>query len=113
LWEAEFKGRLTKLVEDISRQPSVWAVAWLFLAAFSQAYNENCVQKTEQKGLKNLQFGQKSLCTVRTKEGMVSEEISPTFKKPRTLHWDYRKDTLEASQKLVTLHHHRLKGLRE
>jgi hypothetical protein len=52
------------------------AVAWLFLAAFSQVYSENQEQKAEQKDLKNLQFDQKSLCKVGIKEVIVSAEIT-------------------------------------
>jgi hypothetical protein len=69
LWEAEFKGnRVMNLVEEISKQPSIQAVAWLLLDAFSQVYSENQEQRTEQKFLKNLQFGQKSQCKVGAKE---------------------------------------------
>lgn len=38
------------------------AVAWLFAGASSQVYNENEEQRTEEKSMEKLQFGQKSLC---------------------------------------------------
>jgi hypothetical protein len=45
------------------------------LAAFSLVYSENQEQKEEQqKDLKNLKFGQKSLHKVDAKEGMVSKK---------------------------------------
>jgi hypothetical protein len=51
--EAEFKGdTLINLMEEMLGQPSIQAVAWLLLAAFSQIYNENWEQKAEQKNLK-------------------------------------------------------------
>jgi predicted alpha-1,6-mannanase (GH76 family) len=40
---------LIHLAEEISRQLSIQTVAWLLLAALSQAYSENPVQKAEQK----------------------------------------------------------------
>jgi hypothetical protein len=45
---AEFKGDgLTNLTEEISREPSTQAAAWILLIAFSQIDNENCEQKSE------------------------------------------------------------------
>jgi hypothetical protein len=41
LWESELKNDgLIHLVEEISKQPSIQAVACLLLAAFSQIYSE-------------------------------------------------------------------------
>jgi hypothetical protein len=54
LWESKFKGdELIYLVEESLRQPSIQAVAWLLLAAFSQIYSENWKQM-EQKYLKSM-----------------------------------------------------------
>jgi hypothetical protein len=85
LWEAEFNGNgLIKLVEEISRQASIYSVTWLLLAAFRQVYSENWEQKAEQKDLKNSQFVQESQCKDGGKECMISEEISTIEKKPTT-----------------------------
>jgi hypothetical protein len=70
-------------------------VSWFLLTVFSHVYSENCEQKAEQEGLKNLQFAEKrSTCNVGGKGSMADEEI----RKPSTLHWHNRKDILRASQ---------------
>jgi hypothetical protein len=46
LLEAKFKGETNGLVEEISSQHSIQAVAWVFLAAFRQIYSEILEQKT-------------------------------------------------------------------
>jgi hypothetical protein len=55
-----------------------------------------CVQRicANKKKRKKLQFGQKSQYKIRGKKGIVSEEISSIKKKPWTLHWDNREDSL-------------------
>jgi hypothetical protein len=41
-------------VEEISRQPSIQAVVWALLAAFTQIYSGNKEQKAEWKDLEKL-----------------------------------------------------------
>jgi hypothetical protein len=56
-WEAEFKGgRLSNLIEEISKQPRNQATIWILLAAFSHIYSGNWEQKAEHKNLKNFNF---------------------------------------------------------
>jgi hypothetical protein len=59
--EAELKDNGPfHLEEEISRQQSTQAVAWLLLATFSQIYNKNQGQRgTNQKDLKTLQASKK------------------------------------------------------
>jgi hypothetical protein len=47
--------------EEISGQSSFQAVAWILPVAFIQVHSENGEQRSEQKDLKNLQFGQKDI----------------------------------------------------
>jgi hypothetical protein len=61
-------------------------------------------KKQRKNDLKELLFGQKNLCEVETKEGMVYEEISTIRRKPSTLHQNGRKDTSRASQELSRLY---------
>jgi hypothetical protein len=72
LCESEFKSdNLISLVEEISGQPSIQAVAWLLLANFVKIYSRNGT-KSEQKDLKNMHFSQKrSIFKVGTKKVMV------------------------------------------
>jgi hypothetical protein len=59
----------------------------------------------ELKGLKHLQFAQKkSPCKIGAKKGVALEEISANKKKPNSLHWDNRKDTLRVSQEWARPH---------
>jgi hypothetical protein len=65
LHKAEFKSTgLFDMVEEISWQIRVQAVAWFLLAAFCKFYSENWKHKAEQKGLKNLYFDQKASVTL-------------------------------------------------
>jgi hypothetical protein len=67
-------------------------------------------KKTDQKDLRNLQFGWKSHHKVGAKEVMVSEEISTIKKKPSTFYQDNRKDALRASQELAKPHRLQAQG---
>jgi hypothetical protein len=42
------------LTEEIPRQHSIQAVAWILLSSFSQVYSENWEQKAEQKKIEKL-----------------------------------------------------------
>jgi hypothetical protein len=61
--EAEFKvdGSIN-VVEDISRQSSIWTVAWLFLAAFSQAIVRIRSKKQSRKTWKICSPARKEAC---------------------------------------------------
>lgn len=108
--EAEFKGvELINLVEVISRQHSIWIIAWVLLAAFSQAYHEN---QSKMKILKSLQFDQKSTRDIGAKEAVVVEEISTTKKKPRTLYQSNRKDARGHFRNQQDHIHHRFKSVK-
>jgi hypothetical protein len=49
--ETEFNGdELIHLAEEISRQYSIQAVAWILLAAFSYSFTDNDEEKAEWKG---------------------------------------------------------------
>jgi hypothetical protein len=62
LGKAEFKGgTLVNLVKDISREPSLWAVVWILLTAFSQIYSKNKKQMAAKQDLRKFQFDQKNL----------------------------------------------------
>jgi hypothetical protein len=106
LWEVEFKGDgLINLAEETSMQPSIQTVAWLLLDAFSQIYSKSCEQKTEQKGLEDLQLSQEiSPHNLGAKERMAAKEISAIKKKSSRLLQHNRKDVLRPSQKLARLY---------
>jgi hypothetical protein len=58
------------------------STAWVSLAASSQVYkNEDCEQKSEWKGLKHLEFAQKSAGKLRAKESVAAEEMRAIKKK--------------------------------
>lgn len=57
-------------------------------------------EKSEKKDLKKLNFGKKrSTCKFGTKNGV--EDVSIIKKIISTLHWNKKKDSLRASQKLA------------
>jgi hypothetical protein len=62
-------------------------------SAFGHVYNENWKPKAEQKNMKILQLGQKSLHKFGAKEVMAAVEISTFEKKSDTfLHQENRKE---------------------
>lgn len=69
--ETEIKGNeLINLTQEISRQPNIQAISDIFLAAFSQIYNEIQGQKGKQKNVQNLNFSTKgTLWKVGAKRG--------------------------------------------
>jgi hypothetical protein len=74
-------------------------MAWSMLVAFSQTYSENQEQKAEWK----VQSGQKR-SQLQVVEDVVAKEISAHRKKPSTLHWDHRKESLRVCQELTRPH---------
>jgi hypothetical protein len=99
LWETEFKGDgLIDLAEEILRQHSIQAVAWILLAAFSR-FTVRIGSKLQSRRISNVQSGKLKAVD---KGGVVVKEISTIKKKPSSLHWDNRKDDLGTSQEFAT-----------
>lgn len=71
---------------------------------FGQLYDEHPESKEEHKDLRSLQFGLQSLCKVETKGDNVSGEISTIKRKPGTLNWGSKIDTLRAFEELARPH---------
>jgi hypothetical protein len=72
-------------MEEISRQPIIQAIAWILLVAFNQICSENWEQKSGQKDLKNLQFGQRrSMYKDEAKESVAAKR-SGLFKRNQVL----------------------------
>lgn len=76
--EAEFKGnRITNQMREISRQPSVQAMAWVLLDAFSQINSKNQERNSGHKDLKTFSFSTRKEACIRLRpKGVVAEESS-------------------------------------
>lgn len=81
-------------MEEISRQQSIQA-------AVSQVCYDDRGQKAEQKGLKNLEFGQKSASKTEVKEAVFVKEITASKEMLNTLLRNHRNNGLRATQKLA------------
>jgi hypothetical protein len=87
LWEAEFKGdRLTSLVKEMSRQPSIQAVAWVLLAIFSQVYLWAKIRAERSGKLGRVCPEKKPGQSWGHVKCVAVEEIRAIKKKPSTFH---------------------------
>lgn len=88
--------------EEMSRQPFVDDIKWVFWRAFRQLSTENQEQTAQMSDFKSFEIHQKwssykvMSCIVLVQESLVTENNSPQ-KKPSILHQDNRKDALKWS----------------
>lgn len=82
-------GWCINLVEEISKQPNIQAVAWLLLDAFSQIYRELGLKDRAKKIWKTYVLAQKESCIKwGLKDGKAAKKISTIKKKTNTLYRD-------------------------
>jgi hypothetical protein len=75
--ECEDDG-LVHLVEEISGQPSIQAVAWVQLTAFCLVYSENQEQKAKQKDLKTCTLPRKEACVkLGPRKALLPKRLCP------------------------------------